>query len=92
MLIIVGVAQRNGPHHRGIVCLDGFCYRCRQLQILLPAIVIAAHDKTDLGSVGVLLRDQLILPVLGILHRVPVNIQNKGDGGILFQISLDPLQ
>ena len=53
--------------------------------------MVAAHDEAQLGGVGILQRDQLVLPVLGVLHRVPVNVQNKGQGGVLLQIPLDAL-
>ena len=91
-LVIAVVQQGDGPHQGGRLSLQLLLHGDGQAQIILPAVVGHAHDQAHLGGRGILRRHQLILGAVGILHRVPVQVQHIDDGGVLGQITLDRRQ
>ena len=87
-LVIAVVQHRNGPHEGRIVGAEVLLNGHGQLQILLPAVVGVAHNKTHLGGVGLLGADQLVLVAVGVGDGVPVDIQHEHQRGVFLHVIL----
>ena len=96
VLVIPGVPQQHRAHQRGILLQDVLLHRRRQPEVLQPARVlqsaaVAADDQGHLGrnAQALHLRHRLVLVPLPVLNGVPVDVQDKADGGIPLQVLLN---
>ena len=98
MLVVPGVPHGDGPHEGGVVLTQVLLHRRRQLQVLRPvgvlqAAAVGADHEGHLGGVDPRhAADHLDHVPLPVGHRVPVDVQDDGDGGVLLQVALDGLQ